>query len=78
MSCTHKACSSITVARPLASIELDWPWPDWFADLSPGVSRLWHKRRERQRLAELDDHLLADIGVSREQAEQESRKWFWE
>jgi uncharacterized protein YjiS (DUF1127 family) len=36
------------------------------------------KRRERQRLLELDQHLLSDIGVTREQAEKEATKWTWE
>jgi len=33
--------------------------------------------RQRQALLDLDDHLLADIGVSREQALREARKPFW-
>jgi uncharacterized protein YjiS (DUF1127 family) len=40
--------------------------------------RLWQRRRERQALLELDDRLLADVGVSRQQAERQARKWFWQ
>ncbi|MGH9805747.1 MAG: DUF1127 domain-containing protein [Terriglobia bacterium] len=37
-----------------------------------------HERwRQRQRLLELDDHLLADIGVSRREALEEAHKPFW-
>ena len=35
-------------------------------------------RTRRQQLLELDDHLLADIGVSREQALREAGKRFWQ
>ena len=33
--------------------------------------------QQRQKLLELDDHLLADIGVSREEAWREAGKGFW-
>ena len=42
------------------------------------LSRMWQKRRQRQRLLELNDHLLDDIGITREQAEREAGKWFWQ
>jgi uncharacterized protein YjiS (DUF1127 family) len=35
------------------------------------------KARQRGLLKEFDDRLLADIGVTHEQAEQEARKPFW-
>jgi uncharacterized protein YjiS (DUF1127 family) len=34
------------------------------------------RKRQRRALLQLDDHLLADIGVSREQALREAGKWF--
>jgi uncharacterized protein YjiS (DUF1127 family) len=38
----------------------------------------WIERAgQRQALAELDDHLLKDIGISPEQARRESAKPFW-
>lgn len=41
--------------------------------------RLWAaRRRQRHRLAELDDYLLADIGLSREEAAAEVSKPFWQ
>ena len=37
-----------------------------------------HERRcQRQALAELDNHALRDIGLSRHQAEREAAKPFW-
>ncbi|MEZ8017268.1 DUF1127 domain-containing protein [Vibrio splendidus] len=36
------------------------------------------KRRTRKHLAELSDHLLEDVGITRGQANEEVRKSFWE
>jgi uncharacterized protein YjiS (DUF1127 family) len=54
------------------------------AKLSPVLYRLidtmgiWTARwRQRQALAELDDHLLDDVGLSREQARRDASKPFW-
>ncbi|UPR57577.1 DUF1127 domain-containing protein [Vibrio sp. ED004] len=35
-------------------------------------------RRTRKHLAELSDHLLEDVGITREPANEEMRKSFWE
>jgi uncharacterized protein YjiS (DUF1127 family) len=40
-------------------------------------ARTREKWRQRQALLGLDDHLLRDIGISREEAEREGRKPFW-
>jgi uncharacterized protein YjiS (DUF1127 family) len=38
-----------------------------------------HERwRQRQDLRELEDHLLRDVGITREQAQYEASKPFWE
>ncbi|HHI75921.1 MAG TPA: DUF1127 domain-containing protein [Gammaproteobacteria bacterium] len=40
--------------------------------------KLWYQRaRQRRRLAQLDEHLLRDIGITPEQARREARKPFW-
>ena len=36
-----------------------------------------HRHRQRHALAELDDHLLRDIGLTRHQARMEVRTRFW-
>jgi uncharacterized protein YjiS (DUF1127 family) len=43
-----------------------------------GTIAVWvARRRQRQALAQLDDHLLADVGLSREQTRREAAKPFW-
>jgi uncharacterized protein YjiS (DUF1127 family) len=40
-------------------------------------SRCLERSRQRQALASLEDHLLADIGVTRQRAKAEAAKPFW-
>jgi len=43
-----------------------------------GLWLLWYRRwQQRQHLAELDAHLLRDIGVTRPEALREAGKPFW-
>lgn len=42
-----------------------------------GVYGWSERRRQRSRLQELDDWMLKDIGITREQADEEGRKPFW-
>jgi uncharacterized protein YjiS (DUF1127 family) len=42
------------------------------------VMRAWARRAGRLALMELDDRLLADIGVTRTQAAREARKPLWQ
>jgi len=43
------------------------------------VIRGWMARSQQRRaLGGLDDRLLRDIGVSRQQALREAAKWFWQ
>jgi len=41
------------------------------------LARMHERSCQRRTLRDLDDHLLRDIGVTREQAEGEARKPFW-
>jgi uncharacterized protein YjiS (DUF1127 family) len=38
----------------------------------------WQRHRQRRALLDLDDRLLRDIGVSRDDARLEAQKRFWE
>jgi uncharacterized protein YjiS (DUF1127 family) len=57
------------------SIKLPWPW----RPLSRiTLAAVWYDRWiTRQKLAELDDHLLNDIGLDRETVRRETAKPFW-
>jgi uncharacterized protein YjiS (DUF1127 family) len=53
-----------------------WSWQillSWLAKIDPGLER----RHQRRELLGLDDRLLADIGISREQAVEEALKSSW-
>jgi len=78
MSCSNKTSSTQASLHVLVPRATEWPWPDWFRDLAPAIAHMWRKRRERQQLLDLDEHLLKDIGITRQQAEKESAKWMWE
>jgi uncharacterized protein YjiS (DUF1127 family) len=45
----------------------------WLRALGHMVER-W---QQRQTLIELDDHIVRDVGISREQAVREAQKPFW-
>ena len=73
MSCGSATCKSPIFIDANAQLPLAWSIPSPF-EL---VDRVCERRRQRQHLLELDDRLLADIGISRRQAIQEARKPFW-
>jgi uncharacterized protein YjiS (DUF1127 family) len=77
MSCGSTACTiqaALPASKPFAGLKWLWQGPSvWLAKISRGRER-WHQRRQ---LLELDDRLLADIGLSREQAAEEAGKSFW-
>jgi uncharacterized protein YjiS (DUF1127 family) len=41
------------------------------------VMRMHERRRQRQALLDLDEHLLRDIGITRYEADREAEKPFW-
>lgn len=45
--------------------------------LSHQIRQYCHYRRSRRHLLALDERLLEDIGITREQAQKEGRKPFW-
>jgi uncharacterized protein YjiS (DUF1127 family) len=67
------------VQRGPRMAEISW---DNVLRLCRGVGRaaaVWRSRaRERQSLAQLDDNLLADIGITREARIAECSKPFWQ
>ena len=52
--------------------------PGVVARLIQTVTTIATRRRDRQRLGQLDAHLLRDIGVDAQDARRESVKPFWQ
>jgi uncharacterized protein YjiS (DUF1127 family) len=78
MSCGSTTCTTtsydIPASKPLAGFEWLWQRPSvWLAKINDGHERSYQRRQ----LLELNDRLLADIGLSREQAVEEACKSFW-
>ncbi|EAR10017.1 DUF1127 domain-containing protein [Reinekea blandensis] len=49
----------------------------WTATLSLRIQRWVHRHRSRKALAQLSDHTLRDLGLTRGQSLTEARKPFW-
>lgn len=50
----------------------------WRTRASDVLARWLDTSRSRQTLDELDEHLLRDIGLTRDEARREARKFFWQ
>ena len=78
MSCSSTICTStpydLPVSKPFAGFVRLWRIP--LAMLIGIVNRCERSCQRRQRL-DLNDHLLADIGITREQAREQAGKSFW-
>lgn len=71
----NTAITSETVRRPPPTSEALHAW--WRK--APGTMRLWCRRaRTRRQLAELDDRILADVGLDWVEARREAAKPFWQ
>jgi uncharacterized protein YjiS (DUF1127 family) len=77
MSCGSTTYIPIETAVPTSDSVFVHQGAERFVRWIEAVTGMFYRRRQRQALQELEDHLLADIGVTREQAEQEARKPFW-
>jgi uncharacterized protein YjiS (DUF1127 family) len=74
MSCGSTVCNStnnLEAASPLFS-DLRWSWTTSLAWLTR-IALGWERRYQYTQLLELDDHLLADIGLSRMAVEEARR-----
>jgi uncharacterized protein YjiS (DUF1127 family) len=72
------SCGS-TTCKPSILIDITGRFTGTWSISNPFglVDRMQERWRQRQQLLELDDRLLADIGISRRQARAEARKPFW-
>jgi uncharacterized protein YjiS (DUF1127 family) len=46
--------------------------------LSNWMALVWRNRTTRRYLTEMDDRMLADLGISRAQAAFEASRWMWD
>ena len=53
-----------------------FPFVTWFR--SRLLARWYHRHLQRLDLAEIDDHLLRDLGLTREDVRRECAKSFWQ
>ena len=78
MSCgstTSNPTNILDAASP-SFPDLGWSWKIPLAWLA-GIATRWERRRQYRQLLELDDRLLSDIGISRQQAAEEAFKSSW-
>lgn len=57
-----------------------WSWQiplSWLAKIASRIATGLERRHQRRELLGLDDRLLADIGISREQAVEDALKSSW-
>jgi uncharacterized protein YjiS (DUF1127 family) len=79
MSCGRTQSPSLHY-HSLQTLEVPAPFGGWdnlFRRLVARLLRIYGRQQQRRALRELDDRMLADIGLSREQAEAEARKPLW-
>jgi uncharacterized protein YjiS (DUF1127 family) len=50
----------------------------WYRRFLIAARKAYRLQRQRRELLDLDDRLLADIGVTRCDAQHEGSKWFWQ
>ena len=80
MSCGSTQCSSSLSHSSFQPLAIPAPFTGWGRicwRIAARLLRLYDRQSQRRALLELDDRMLADIGLSREQAQTEGRKPFW-
>ena len=63
---------------PAASLPLRADRHGLYARVSRALAQWRARSRGRRLLAELDEHMLRDIGIAPAQVWHESGKWFWQ
>lgn len=80
MSCGSTQSSPSLSYPSLQTLEIPAPFTGWGRTcwrVAARLLRFYDRQQQRRILLELDDRMLADIGLTREQAEAEGRKPFW-
>jgi len=80
MTCGSTQCSSSLPFASLQTLEIPAPFTGWGGvcwRFATRLLRLYDRQQQRRVLLELDDRMLADIGLTRAQVKAEGRKPFW-
>jgi uncharacterized protein YjiS (DUF1127 family) len=81
MSCGSAISSTISSTEPAVAFARPGfpmiPWREYLRAMTTALARYSARQAQRRALGELDDRLLADIGLSRQNAIAEARKPFW-
>ena len=64
--------------QPVAARDARRPFVVWLRDLRDRIGRASHNHTTRRYLMEMDSRTLADLGISRAQAQFEASRWMWE
>jgi uncharacterized protein YjiS (DUF1127 family) len=78
MACANKTCLATTI-DPVSTSLAKSRHPRGFS-LSYWITlTIWccERRQQREALLELDDRMLADVGITKSQAVEETKKPFW-
>ena len=81
MSCGSTTQSQSIHHQTLPTLEIRAPFTGWGRMCWRAAShllRLYDRQQQRHLLRELDERTLTDIGITREQAQIEGRKPFWQ
>ena len=81
MSCGSTQCSSSLSYSSRQTLAIPAPFTGWGRlswRIAARLLRLYDRQLQRRVLLELDDRMLSDIGLTREQAQAEGRKPFWQ
>ena len=69
----------IVTGSPRSSVKLrEERWPSQLLIFVSWLEGRFAKRRSRKQLLQLDDHLLDDIGITKDVARHEARKGFFD
>jgi len=81
---THNRKPAMNTAAFADTLPARWsagdaaPAASWIDGAAGLLARWLDASRSRQTLEDLDEHLLRDIGITRDEAQHEARKFFWQ